>query len=92
MSGLEACCPFLFQGTPGGGLLAGGNAGGFASVFVRGVNLAGPETGSGSPLPTTLAGVSILVEGVPAPILAIAPVGSGSRRTVWMCPRGKCGS
>ncbi len=60
--------------------------GGLASVFVRGLNLAGLETGSGSPLPTRLAGVSILVEGVPAPILAVAPVGSGTEQINFQVP------
>jgi uncharacterized protein (TIGR03437 family) len=60
--------------------------GGLASVFVRGLNVARLEIGSGSPLPTTLGGVSILVEGVPAPILAIAPVGSGMEQINFQVP------
>jgi uncharacterized protein (TIGR03437 family) len=54
--------------------------GGLASVFVRGLNLSSPTIGSGSPLPTELAGVSILVGGVAAPILAVAPLASGMQQ------------
>jgi uncharacterized protein (TIGR03437 family) len=46
--------------------------GGLASLFVRGVNVAGTVTGTGVPLPIELAGVSILVDGKPAPILGVA--------------------
>ena len=61
-------------------------AGGLASVFVRGLNLSGVEIGSGSPLPTTLGGVSIFVEGVPAPILAVAPAGPGTEQINFQVP------
>jgi uncharacterized protein (TIGR03437 family) len=46
--------------------------GGLASLFVRGLSAAGTITPQGYPLPKELAGVSILVNGIPAPILAIA--------------------
>jgi uncharacterized protein (TIGR03437 family) len=60
--------------------------GGLASLFVRGLNLAGAMTANGSPLPTELAGVSILVGGVAAPILAIAPVASGMQQINFQVP------
>jgi uncharacterized protein (TIGR03437 family) len=46
--------------------------GGLASLFVRGLSATGTITPQGYPLPKELAGVSILVNGIPAPILAIA--------------------
>jgi len=49
-------------------------AGGLATLFVTGVNVSGLETTSGDPLPAELAGVSILVDGVPAPMLAVAGI------------------
>jgi hypothetical protein len=45
--------------------------GGLATIFVHGLNGAGTVTAT-SPLPTELAGISILVQGIPAPILAVA--------------------
>ncbi len=60
--------------------------GGLASVFLRGLNLSGTVIGSGSPLPIELAGVSILVGGVPAPILAIAPLASGMQQINFQVP------
>jgi uncharacterized protein (TIGR03437 family) len=50
--------------------------GGLASVFVHGVAVSGTVAATGFPLPTTLAGVSILVDGTPAPILVVADLGS----------------
>lgn len=50
--------------------------GGLASVFVHGVAVSGAVAATGFPLPTTLAGVSILVDGTPAPILVVADLGS----------------
>jgi uncharacterized protein (TIGR03437 family) len=60
--------------------------GGLASVFLRGLNLSGPIIGNGSPLPTELAGVSILVGGVAAPILAVAPLSSGMQQINFQVP------
>jgi uncharacterized protein (TIGR03437 family) len=60
--------------------------GGLASVFLRGLNLSGTVIGSGSPLPTELAGVSILVDGVLAPILAVAPLASGMQQINFQVP------
>jgi uncharacterized protein (TIGR03437 family) len=50
--------------------------GGLASLFVQGLTVTGTQIASGDPLPTELAGVTILVQGVPAPILAVADVPS----------------
>ena len=60
--------------------------GGLASVMVRGLNLSGTVTGSGSPLPIDLGGVSILVGGAPAPILTIAPLKSGMQLINFQVP------
>jgi len=60
--------------------------GGLASVTVRGLNLAGTIVGSGSPLPLELGGVTIFVDGAPAPMLAIAPVGSGMQQINFQVP------
>jgi uncharacterized protein (TIGR03437 family) len=49
-------------------------AGGLATLFVTGLKVSGLATGSGNPLPTELAGVSIIVQGVPAPMLAVADI------------------
>ena len=60
--------------------------GGLASVFLRGLNLPGTMIASGSPLPLVLAGVSILVGGASAPILAVAPVASGMQQINFQVP------
>ncbi|MDR3700957.1 MAG: SBBP repeat-containing protein [Candidatus Sulfopaludibacter sp.] len=60
--------------------------GGLASLFVRGLNLTGTVIGSGSRLPTELAGVSILVGGVAAPILAVAPVPDSMEQVNFQVP------
>jgi uncharacterized protein (TIGR03437 family) len=62
--------------------------GGLASVFLSGLNLSGTMIASGSPLPIELAGVSILVGGVPAPILAVAPLASGMQQINFQVPVG----
>jgi len=49
--------------------------GGLASLFVTGVPVSGTLVTTENPLPDTLAGVSILVDGKPAPILAVADLG-----------------
>jgi uncharacterized protein (TIGR03437 family) len=46
--------------------------GGIASIFVHGLSVSGNIMGSGVPLPTELAGVSVLVDGKPAPLLGVA--------------------
>jgi uncharacterized protein (TIGR03437 family) len=56
--------------------------GGLASLFVTGLNVTGVQTASGYPLPTELAGVTILVQGVPAPILAVAGAPDGSYQQI----------
>jgi uncharacterized protein (TIGR03437 family) len=60
--------------------------GGLASLFVQGLNVPNEVIGSGSPLPTELGGVSILVDGVPAPLLAIAPLSSGAQQINFQVP------
>ncbi len=57
-----------------------------ASLFLRGLNLSSTMIGTGSPLPTELAGVSIMVGGAPAPILAIAPIASGMQQINFQVP------
>jgi uncharacterized protein (TIGR03437 family) len=62
-------------------------AGGLATLFVQGLNVSGTVRGTGSPLPTELAGVSILVEGVAAPMLAVADIpGSGVQQINFQVP------
>jgi hypothetical protein len=56
--------------------------GGLASLFVTGLNVTGVQTASGYPLPIELAGVTILVQGVPAPILAVAGAPDGSYQQI----------
>ena len=61
--------------TNGASFLAGLPApGGLASLFLHGLNVSGTVIGTGDPLPTELEGVSILVGGFPAPILAVANI------------------
>jgi uncharacterized protein (TIGR03437 family) len=60
--------------------------GGLASVFLRGLNISSTMLGTGSPLPTKLAGLSIRVDGVPAPILAVAPLASGMQQINFQVP------
>ncbi len=45
--------------------------GGLATLFLQGLNVSGIAIGTGDPLPTELDGVSIMVGGFPAPILAV---------------------
>jgi uncharacterized protein (TIGR03437 family) len=56
--------------------------GGLASLFVTGLNVTGVQTASGYPLPIEMAGVTILVQGVPAPILAVAGAPDGSYQQI----------
>jgi len=53
---------------------------------VHGLNVSGVQTATGDPLPTELAGVSILVQGVPAPILAVAGLSSGMQQINFQVP------
>jgi hypothetical protein len=48
--------------------------GGLASLFLHGVSVSGTVQASGFPLPYVLAGVSVFIGGVPAPILALANI------------------
>jgi uncharacterized protein (TIGR03437 family) len=47
-------------------------AGGLASIFVHGLSVSGIVQASGTPLPTELDGVSVFVDGIAAPMLAVA--------------------
>jgi uncharacterized protein (TIGR03437 family) len=61
--------------------------GGLAALFVTGLNVSGTMTAAGYPLPTELAGVTILVQGVPAPILAVADIpGAGYQQINFQVP------
>jgi uncharacterized protein (TIGR03437 family) len=60
--------------------------GGLASLFLSGLNIMGTILGSGSPLPTDLAGVSILVGGARAPILFVTPLASGMQQIDFQVP------
>lgn len=60
--------------------------GGLASVFVHGLNISSTMLGTGSPLSTQMAGLSILVGGAPAPILAVAPPASGMQQINFQVP------
>lgn len=46
--------------------------GGLAAVYVFGVNVAGTFVAPGLPLPTQLGGFTVLVNGIPSPIVAVA--------------------
>jgi uncharacterized protein (TIGR03437 family) len=56
--------------------------GGLASLFVTGLNVTGTQIASGNPLPNELAGVQILVQGVLAPILAVADIPDGGYQQI----------
>jgi uncharacterized protein (TIGR03437 family) len=61
--------------TSGASFLPGLSApGGLASLFLYGLNVSGTTLGTGNPLPTELDGVSIFVDGFPAPLLAVANI------------------
>ena len=60
--------------------------GGLASLFVRGLSVSGIMTGAADPLPTEVAGVSILVQGTPAPILAVASLPNGAQQINFQTP------
>ena len=48
------------------------NNGGFATAFLSGLNLSGIIAAQGTPLPLSLAGVTVDVCGAPAPLYAVA--------------------
>ena len=63
------------------------SAGGLATLFVQGLPVSGTVTGTGNPLPTEVAGVSILVDGVAAPMLAVADIpGAGVQQINFQVP------
>ncbi|MGB9458235.1 MAG: SBBP repeat-containing protein [Bryobacteraceae bacterium] len=62
-------------------------AGGLATLFVDGLKgVDGIVTATGSPLPTTLAGVSVKVGGELAPILAVASLPGGGQQINFQVP------
>ncbi len=74
----------LFQSisvTNGASFVSGGSAGALATVFGQhlSVNLSGLASSTTLPLLTQLAGASVTVNGVPAPLLAVANAGGGEQ-------------
>ena len=65
-------------------------SGGLASMFVHGLDFSGLVEAPGIPLPVELAGVSILVNGIPAPILSVSsggpPGAPGSQQINFQVP------
>lgn len=62
-------------------------AGSLATVFCRGFsNFPQLVVGTGNPLPTTLAGVTVIVNGIRAPILAVATDASGIQQVNFQIP------
>ena len=60
--------------------------GGLASLFVHGLNVSGVVTAGGYPLPTEMAGVSILINGTPAPLVALAGLSSSMQQINFQVP------
>ncbi|MBI2688703.1 MAG: SBBP repeat-containing protein [Acidobacteria bacterium] len=64
--------------------------GGLASMFVHDLDISGTVQAVGAPLPLDLAGVSIIVNGVPAPILSVSNLGirgtNGSQQINFQVP------
>ncbi len=65
----------------GASFMPGLTPGSFGSIFGRGLmeDITGVVAASGPPFPTTLRGVSLTIDGVPAPIIAIANTGDGEQ-------------
>jgi uncharacterized protein (TIGR03437 family) len=65
-------------------------SGGLASMFVHGLTISGTVEAAGAPLPLELAGVSIIVNGIPAPILSVSnlrvPGAIGSQQINFQVP------
>ncbi len=81
--------PLTIAGLTNGASFAPGlpAAGGLASLFLSG--LTGPTsilTGIGSPLPTTLGGFTVRINGVPAPLLAVATFDGGRGQINFQVP------
>jgi uncharacterized protein (TIGR03437 family) len=60
--------------------------GGLASLFLYGLNISGTVVGTGNPLPAELEGVSIFVDGFPAPLLAVASNPAGAQQINFQVP------
>ena len=77
----------------GGGLPV---PGGLAALYVQGPALPATSVAPGLPLPTQLAGFTILVDGVPSPIVAAAPLRNGvvqvNFQVPYEIPGGSAGS
>jgi len=65
----------------GASFLPGWTPGSFGSIFGTGLmeDITGVVAASGPPFPTTLRGVSVTIDNVPAPIIAIADTGQGEQ-------------
>ncbi|MCC6585886.1 MAG: hypothetical protein IT168_04130 [Bryobacterales bacterium] len=62
--------------TSGASLLPGlPPKGSIAAIFCTGISLSGSVSASGNPLPATLAGVTVTIGGVAAPLFAVADLG-----------------
>jgi len=65
-------------------------SGGLASMFVHNLGISGTFQASVTPLPLELAGVSVLVNGIPAPILSVSSLGApgaiGSQQINFQVP------
>jgi uncharacterized protein (TIGR03437 family) len=60
--------------------------GGLASLFLGGVDLPSAILPGNSPLPTSVAGLSILIDGIAAPILALVPQADGRAQVNFQIP------
>ena len=60
--------------------------GGLAALYVEGIPSSGTATAPELPLPTELAGVKVLVDGVSAPIVAVANTATGDTQVNFQVP------
>src|SRR5579872_6669222 len=61
--------------------------GSIGTVFCTGLTVSGFVSAQGFPLPTTVAGVTVTVRGVPAPLFAVADLGFGFQRVDFQVPQ-----
>src|SRR5579862_9749978 len=61
--------------------------GSIATAFCTGLNVSGVVLAPGIPLPTILAGVTVTVRGVPAPLFAVADLGNGCQQINFQVPQ-----
>lgn len=61
-------------------------SGGIAALYVDGISSNGTTVAPGLPLPTQLAGVSVSVNGIAAPILAVASLSNGKTQVNFQVP------